>query len=158
MNGTWCKEITIYSPLHCAGCDPEFGGEPLIREESLEVDTSGDGRPDVAGNQGQTDQKAKSPSTDQQTQESEVCFIRQLLLTRWPSNAAQHVGQLFNLHLICLHINAQIRPTCHCGIFASFYLVLLSWLAYHNLEYRGSVLYSWTIWLVVTLRVEPTII
>ncbi|XP_069380487.1 cGMP-inhibited 3',5'-cyclic phosphodiesterase 3B [Paralichthys olivaceus] len=52
-----------------SGCDLEFGGEPLIREESLEVDTSGDGRRDVAGNQGQKEEK--SPSTDQQTQESE---------------------------------------------------------------------------------------
>uniref|UniRef100_A0A8C4H7J6 Phosphodiesterase n=1 Tax=Dicentrarchus labrax TaxID=13489 RepID=A0A8C4H7J6_DICLA len=51
----------------------EYAGEPLIREESLEVDVSGNGRPDVAGNQGQEEEKEKekSPSTDQQTQESE---------------------------------------------------------------------------------------
>ncbi|XP_035484094.2 cGMP-inhibited 3',5'-cyclic phosphodiesterase B [Scophthalmus maximus] len=49
----------------------EFAGEPLIREESLEVDMSGDGRSDVAGNQGQAEEKERRPSTDQQTQESE---------------------------------------------------------------------------------------
>ncbi|KAE8297004.1 cGMP-inhibited 3',5'-cyclic phosphodiesterase B [Larimichthys crocea] len=55
-----------------AGEGLEYGGEPLIREESVEVDVSGDGRPDVAGNQGQAEkEKEKSPSTDQQTQESE---------------------------------------------------------------------------------------
>ncbi|XP_060924703.1 cGMP-inhibited 3',5'-cyclic phosphodiesterase 3B [Limanda limanda] len=50
-----------------SGCDLEFGGEALIREESVEADPSGDGGPDAAGNQ--ADQKEKS--TDQQTQESE---------------------------------------------------------------------------------------
>uniref|UniRef100_A0A8C4NPZ8 Phosphodiesterase n=1 Tax=Dicentrarchus labrax TaxID=13489 RepID=A0A8C4NPZ8_DICLA len=56
-----------------AGEGLEYAGEPLIREESLEVDVSGNGRPDVAGNQGQEEEKEKekSPSTDQQTQESE---------------------------------------------------------------------------------------
>ncbi|KAI3377140.1 hypothetical protein L3Q82_000332 [Scortum barcoo] len=50
----------------------DFTGEPLIREESVEVEASVDGRPDDAGNQGQAEkEKEKSPSTDQQTQESE---------------------------------------------------------------------------------------
>lgn len=42
--------------------------EPLIREESVEVDVSGES--DATGNQGQAEVE-KSPSTDQQTQESE---------------------------------------------------------------------------------------
>ncbi|XP_049453078.1 cGMP-inhibited 3',5'-cyclic phosphodiesterase B isoform X1 [Epinephelus fuscoguttatus] len=55
-----------------AGEALEFTGEPLIREESVEVDVSGDGRPDVAGNQVQAEEeKEKKSSTDQQTQESE---------------------------------------------------------------------------------------
>lgn len=59
--------------VYAAGEGVEFTGEPLIREESVEVDVSMDGRPDDAGNQGQAeDDKEKSPSTDQQTQESEV--------------------------------------------------------------------------------------
>lgn len=63
--------------MYAAGEGLEYGGEPLIREESVEVDVSGDGRPDVAGNQGQAEkEKEKSPSTDQQTQESEVCLVR----------------------------------------------------------------------------------
>ncbi|XP_034737344.1 cGMP-inhibited 3',5'-cyclic phosphodiesterase B [Etheostoma cragini] len=50
----------------------EFPGEPLIREESVEADLSGDGRLGVAGNQGQAEEEMlKSSSTDQQTQESE---------------------------------------------------------------------------------------
>lgn len=63
-----------------AGEGLDFSGEPLIREESVEVDVSGDERPDVAGNQGQVEEEEeKSSSTDQQTQESEVCLIRELL-------------------------------------------------------------------------------
>ncbi|XP_010791475.1 cGMP-inhibited 3',5'-cyclic phosphodiesterase B isoform X2 [Notothenia coriiceps] len=46
----------------------DFAGESLIREESVEVDVSGDGGPDAAGNTGQEE---KDKSTDQQTQESE---------------------------------------------------------------------------------------
>ncbi|KAA8595688.1 hypothetical protein FQN60_010979, partial [Etheostoma spectabile] len=50
----------------------EFPGEPLIREESVEADLSGDGRLGVAGNQGQAEEEMlKRSSTDQQTQESE---------------------------------------------------------------------------------------
>ncbi|XP_056268645.1 cGMP-inhibited 3',5'-cyclic phosphodiesterase 3B isoform X2 [Pseudoliparis swirei] len=53
-----------------AGEGLDFTGEPLIREESVEVDVSGDGGPDVAGNQGQDEKKKKSSSTDQ-TRQSE---------------------------------------------------------------------------------------
>ncbi|KAM7406078.1 hypothetical protein PAMP_000480 [Pampus punctatissimus] len=53
-----------------AGEGLEFPGEPLIREESVEVDLSGES--DIAGNQGQAEEeKEKSPWTDQQTQELE---------------------------------------------------------------------------------------
>ena len=58
-----------------AGEGLDFAGESLIREESVEVDVSGDGGPDAAGNTGQEE---KDKSTDQQTQESEVCSIRGL--------------------------------------------------------------------------------
>ncbi|XP_028999532.1 cGMP-inhibited 3',5'-cyclic phosphodiesterase 3B isoform X2 [Betta splendens] len=47
----------------------EFTGEPLIREESVEVGVCGDGRTDDAGNQGQVDEKERS--ADQPTQETE---------------------------------------------------------------------------------------
>jgi len=43
----------------------------------VEVDVSGDGGPDVAGNQGQDEKKKKSSSTDQ-TRQSEVSLIRGL--------------------------------------------------------------------------------
>ncbi|KAM8877423.1 cGMP-inhibited 3',5'-cyclic phosphodiesterase 3B isoform 1-T1 [Synchiropus picturatus] len=46
----------------------EFAGESLIREESVEADLSSES--DAAGNQSQTEEE-KSPSTHQQTQESE---------------------------------------------------------------------------------------
>lgn len=59
--------------MYAGGEGLEFTGEPLIREESVVVGVSGDGRPDVAGDQRQVEEeKEKSPSTDQQTQESEV--------------------------------------------------------------------------------------
>lgn len=62
--------------MYAAGEGLEYQGEPLIREESVELDVSADGRPDVAGNQGQAEEeKENSPSTEQQTQESEVCLI-----------------------------------------------------------------------------------
>lgn len=65
-----------------AGEGLEFMGEPLIREESVEVDVSGERRPDVTGNQGQAEEEEeKSPSPDQQTQESEVCLTTGLRLT-----------------------------------------------------------------------------
>lgn len=68
--------------MYAAGEGLDFPGEPLIREESMEVDVSGDGRPDDAGKQGQAEEeKEKGPSTDQQTQESEVCLVRGLLIT-----------------------------------------------------------------------------
>lgn len=75
-----CVLVAFYSTcsVYTAGEGLEFTGEPLIREESLEVDTSGDGRPDVAGNQVQDEQeKDKNPCTDQQTQESEVRLTRE---------------------------------------------------------------------------------
>lgn len=51
----------------------EFGGEPLIREESLEVDMTEEGSLDFSGNQGQAEEEQeRNPSTEQQTQESEV--------------------------------------------------------------------------------------
>ncbi|XP_063736796.1 cGMP-inhibited 3',5'-cyclic phosphodiesterase 3B isoform X1 [Eleginops maclovinus] len=53
-----------------AGEGLDFTGESLIREESVEVDVSGDGSPDGAGNTGQTEEE-KEKSTDHQTQESE---------------------------------------------------------------------------------------
>lgn len=68
--------------LYIAGEGPEFIGEPLIREESSEMDVSEDGSPDDGGEQRLTEEeKEKSMSTDQQTQESEVSLIRGLLLT-----------------------------------------------------------------------------
>ncbi|KAF7666067.1 hypothetical protein LDENG_00121210 [Lucifuga dentata] len=45
----------------------EFTGEPLIREESVEVDVSGERRPDIGGKQAEQEEK----SSAQQTQESE---------------------------------------------------------------------------------------
>ncbi|XP_076011952.1 cGMP-inhibited 3',5'-cyclic phosphodiesterase 3B [Genypterus blacodes] len=48
----------------------EFTGEPLIREESVEADVSGERRPDAGGQQAEEEEE-KSSSTDQQTQESE---------------------------------------------------------------------------------------
>lgn len=67
---------------YTAGEGPEFTGEHLIREESSEVDVSDDGNPDDAANQRLTEEeKEKSTSTDQETQESEVSLIRGLLPT-----------------------------------------------------------------------------
>lgn len=62
--------------MYAASEGLEYQGEPLIREESVELDLSADGRPAVAGNQGQAEEeKENSPSTEQQIQESEVCLI-----------------------------------------------------------------------------------
>lgn len=48
----------------------------------MELDVSAEGRPDVAGSQGQAEEeKENSPSTEQQTQESEVCLILGLSVT-----------------------------------------------------------------------------
>lgn len=80
---------THWALVYSAGEGLDYTGEALIREESVEVDVSEDRRPDAAGNQGQTEEeeKEKSPGTDQQTQESEVCqasslscMMKQLLL------------------------------------------------------------------------------
>ncbi|XP_068177643.1 cGMP-inhibited 3',5'-cyclic phosphodiesterase 3B [Antennarius striatus] len=51
-----------------AGEGLEFPGEPLIREEGLEVDAPVDGRPEAAGLPGASEEEQ---SSDQQTQESE---------------------------------------------------------------------------------------
>lgn len=73
---------TLCALVYAAGEGLEYGGEPLIREESVEVDVSGDWRPEVAGSQGQAEEeKEKSPSTDQQIQESEVCLVRGPILS-----------------------------------------------------------------------------
>ncbi len=81
-----CPYVHLLTALHshalvyAAGEGLEYAGEPLIREESVEADVSGDGRADVAGNAGQEEEeKEKNPSTEQQTQESEVCSLRRFL-------------------------------------------------------------------------------
>ncbi|KAM4592601.1 cGMP-inhibited 3',5'-cyclic phosphodiesterase 3B [Odontesthes bonariensis] len=54
------------------GEGPDFTGEPLIREESPEVDVSGDGRPDARVDQGlAAEETEKSTSTDQRKSEGE---------------------------------------------------------------------------------------
>lgn len=76
-----------------AGEGLDLTGEPLIREESVEAEASGDGRPDAAGKQGQAEEeKEKSPSTDQQTQESEVCICT------FPSCVRSDSSSDFHLH------------------------------------------------------------
>lgn len=59
-----------------AGEGMDFQGEPLIREESVEMEASADRRQDAAGKLDQTeeeeDEEEESPSTEQQTQEAEV--------------------------------------------------------------------------------------
>jgi hypothetical protein len=47
-------------------------GEALIREESVEAESMGDRNPD-ARSRGQTDEEEQSATTEQQTQETEVC-------------------------------------------------------------------------------------
>lgn len=67
------SHTTIHLSVYAAGEGLDFTGEPLIREESVEVDASVDGTSDATGNQGQAEeQQEKGPSTEQQTQESEV--------------------------------------------------------------------------------------
>lgn len=84
--------------VDAAGEGLDFTGEPLIREESVEGDVSGDGRPDIACNQGQAEQeKEKSSSTDQQTQESEVGLIRGFRVTISLLTAEQLKEQLLLL-------------------------------------------------------------
>lgn len=59
-----------------AGEGLDFQGEPLIREESMEMEASSDRRQDAAGKLDQTEEEEEeeeeSPSTEQQTQEAEV--------------------------------------------------------------------------------------
>lgn len=59
--------------MHEAGEGLDFQGEPLIREESTEMEAAADRRQDVAGDLVQTEEEG--PSTEQQTQEAEVCLI-----------------------------------------------------------------------------------
>lgn len=64
--------------MHEAGEGLDFQGEPLIREESMELEAgAADRRQDAAGNLVQTEEEEEkeSPSTEQQTQEAEVCLI-----------------------------------------------------------------------------------
>lgn len=97
--------------VYAAGEGLEYTGEPLIREESVEADLSGDGRPDDAGSQGQAEEeKEKSPSTDQQTQESEVCAVSFYLQhdclmqhSRWNNYSVCY------LHFICI-FHSHKRP------------------------------------------------
>lgn len=59
-----------------AGEGLDFQGEPLIREESMEVEAAADRRQDATGNLFQTEEEEEeeSPSTEQQPQEAEVCL------------------------------------------------------------------------------------
>lgn len=64
--------------MHEAGEGLDFQGEPLIREESTEMEAAADRRQDVAGDLVQTEEEEEEeegPSTEQQTQEAEVCLI-----------------------------------------------------------------------------------
>ncbi|CAB1339269.1 unnamed protein product, partial [Coregonus sp. 'balchen'] len=54
-----------------SGEGSEFMGEALIREESVEAESTGDRSPD-AGSRGQTDEEEQSPTTEQQTQETAI--------------------------------------------------------------------------------------
>lgn len=69
--------------MHEVGEGLEFQEESLIREESVELDVPTEEMPDNAGYQVQAEEeKENSLSTDQQTQDSEVCLIRRLSATR----------------------------------------------------------------------------
>lgn len=78
-----CKLSSVHlkcyvSSVHEAGEGLDFQGEPLIREESMEMEVAADRTQDAAGNLVQTEEEEEekeSPSTEQQTQESEVCLI-----------------------------------------------------------------------------------
>lgn len=60
--------------MPAAGEGLEHHGDSLIKEESVELDLSADGGPDVAGDPGQAaeEEEESSSSFEQQTQESEV--------------------------------------------------------------------------------------
>ncbi|XP_011487733.1 cGMP-inhibited 3',5'-cyclic phosphodiesterase B isoform X1 [Oryzias latipes] len=49
----------------------DFSGEPVIREESSELDVSSDGRQEAGRNQGLTEEEEESSSTEQSTPKSE---------------------------------------------------------------------------------------
>lgn len=63
--------------MYEAGEGLDFQGEPLIREESMEMEAAADRRQDAAGDLVQTEEEEEEegPSTEQQTQEAEVCLI-----------------------------------------------------------------------------------
>lgn len=62
--------------MPAAGEGLDHHGDSLIKEESVELDPSADGRPDVAGDPGQAEEEEEnSSSLEQQTQESEVRLI-----------------------------------------------------------------------------------
>lgn len=50
----------------------DFSGEPVIREESSELDVSADGRLEAGRNQGLAEEEEESSSTEQSTPKSEV--------------------------------------------------------------------------------------
>lgn len=69
--------------MHEVGEGLECQEESLIREESVELDVPAEEMPDNAGYQVQAEEeKENSLSTDQQTQDSEVCLIWMLSATR----------------------------------------------------------------------------
>lgn len=74
---SWFSVFLPLCPCFAAGEGLEYSGEPLIREESVEVEPSADGRSDTAGTtvQEEEEEKEKSPSPDQQSQESEVPWL-----------------------------------------------------------------------------------
>uniref|UniRef100_A0A8C5HYL9 Phosphodiesterase n=1 Tax=Gouania willdenowi TaxID=441366 RepID=A0A8C5HYL9_GOUWI len=68
------QQFTIEAQRRRSGEMLDFPGEPLIREESVEADVAGHGRPDRGGGsdgQGGQEVKEKSQISDQHTQESE---------------------------------------------------------------------------------------
>lgn len=71
MRNQWSTHCDLQCVSSTAGEGSEFMGEALIREESVEAESMGDRSPD-AGSWGQTDEEEQSPTTDQQTQETEV--------------------------------------------------------------------------------------
>lgn len=63
--------------MYEAGEGLDFQGEPLIREESIEMEAAADRRQDAAGDLVQTEEEEEEegPSIEQQTQGAEVCLI-----------------------------------------------------------------------------------
>ncbi|XP_056134335.1 cGMP-inhibited 3',5'-cyclic phosphodiesterase 3B [Lampris incognitus] len=77
------QAYTTEAQRRCSGEGMEFMGEPLIREESAEVDPSREKRAEVSGNQGQVEEEQaeekSSPSKEPQTQESEELRLDPML-------------------------------------------------------------------------------